>query len=174
MKKLADLQGVFEIGKMVVMVTMIAVVATEALTILAALSMLFFPQPELEGFMADLGNTLSSALFGISNIMMMILANRFFKLVVNEGTPFEESCSKKLKNMAIVCLISQAVALVASYIIDFTYAPVPEARLTGYGGLVLGVVLYVGAQVLGYGAMLEEKVQKQNARIEQLQMGAKE
>lgn len=174
MKKLADLQGVFEIGKMVVLVTMIAVIATEALTLMTAITMLFFPQPEVETYLADLGNTLSSAFFGIGTIIMMILTNRFFKDVVSAGTPFTEYSAKALKKMAIVCLISQGVALAASYVVDFTFAPVPEARLTGYGGLVLGVVLYVGAQILDYGAVLEEKTQKQQARIVQLQKGAEE
>lgn len=174
MKKLADLQGVFEVGKMVVMITMIAVIVTEALTLMTALVMLINPMPEVETFQADLGNTLSAAFFGVSNIIMMVLANRFFKDVVNAGTPFTEYCAQQLKKMSSVCLISQGVALAASYVVDFTFAPVPEARLTSYGGLVLGVVLYVGAQVLGYGAMLEEKSQKQQARIVQLQQGTQE
>lgn len=174
MKKLADLQGVFEIGRLVVMITMLAVVATEVLTLVTALTMVLFPQPEIEGFMADLGNTLSTVFFGISNSVMMILAYRFFKDVANAGTPFTECCAQKLKVLAIVCLVSQGVALAASYVLDFTYAPVPEARLTNYGGLALGVVLYIGAQILGYGTALEEKVQKQSQRIEQLQKSSQE
>lgn len=174
MKKLADVQGVFELGKMVVMITMIAVIVTEALTLMTALVMLINPMPEVETFQADLGNTLSTAFFGIGNIIMMILANRFFKDVVKAGTPFTDFCAQALKKLAVICLISQGAALIASYVVDFFFAPVPEARLTGYGGLVLGVVLYVGAQILGYGAMLEEKVQKQQARIVQLQKGTEE
>lgn len=174
MKKLADVQSIFELGKMVVMITMIAVIVTEALTFMTAFTMLAFPQPEVENFQADLGNTLSTAFFGISNIIMMVLANRFFKNVVAVGTPFTEAASQELKTIAIVCLVSQAVALIGSYVVDFFFAPVPEARLTNYGGLVLGVVLYVGSQLLSYGALLEEKSAKQQARIVQLQQGKEE
>ena len=168
MKKLAKLQSVFEIAKIVMLVMMIALIVTEALNVVALIVAIAFPADDAQ-YMTDLGNMLSMALFGVGTVILLILGNRFFKEVCIADTPFSAYCAQQLALMAKVCLISKVAALLLCYGIDLFLAPVPEARLTNYTGIALGAVLYIAAKVLDYGAELEEKNEKQRKQIEQLQ-----
>lgn len=172
MGKRWDVQSIFDIGKLVVMVTMIAVTITEALTLMTGIMMLAFPLEEDINYLTELGNTLSTILFGISSVIMWFMAHRYFKNVCLVGTPFTHAGAMEVKRMAIVCAVSQGVALLGSYVVDFLLRiPVPEARLTHYDGLVLAAVLFVASYVLEHGAKVDDKVAQYSQRIAQLQKG---
>lgn len=174
MLKRVDMQSVFEVGKLVIWVTLLGVAITEALTLMTGIMMLVFPDPTDPTYLTELGNTLSAILFGISNVVMMVMAHRFFKNVLLVGTPFTHVGAQRMKNMAVICAVSQGVALLGSYVVDFVCRiPVPEARLTNYGGLVMAAVLFAAAFVLEHGANQEEKLEQYRQRITELQKGGK-
>lgn len=157
MNKRWDVQSIFEVGKLVVMVTMLAVIVMEFLTLMAGIMMVAFPQED-PNYLTDLGNTLSTILYGISSVVLIIMAHRYFKNVCAVGTPFTHAGAMEVKRLSIVCAVSQGVALLGSYVIDFVLRiPVPEARLTHYDGLVLAAVLFVASYVLEHGATLDDK-----------------
>jgi len=161
MKRLFDVHGAYELGRMAVMIVLIIMCITTALTLLGVISMLAFPiSQESETFGKDLGSSLSQLLFDASNITVMFLAMRYFKDALNVGTPFTFPGADQVKRLAIVQMVGQGVALLGSYVIDWFFYPVPEDKLTNYVGLVLGVVLFLGSIIVRYGAELEEEVEK--------------
>ena len=170
MKKLADVQSAYDVAKLMVLIIMIAVIVTEALTLITGIVMLAFPQAQEPDYQANLGNTLSTILFGISSIILLIMTHRYFKDAVVAGTPFTVAGAAQIKTLGITCMVSQGVALLGSYAIDMYVAMVPEARLTNYLGVVLGAILFLASKVLDYGAALEEKNQQLKDRIAQLQL----
>lgn len=177
MNKRWDVQSIFDVGTLVVKVTMLAVIVMEFLSLMAGVMVLVFPPENAAdpAVVAEMGNLFSTVFYGVGNVVMLVLAHRYFKNVSAVGTPFTYAGAAEVKRMAIVCAACNGAALLACYILDLGLRiTVPEARMTHYDGLVLAAILFVASYVLDYGAKQEEKLEQYRKRITQLQMGSKE
>lgn len=99
---------------------------------------------------------LSDAIFVATDGVLFLMAWRYFKSELADGTPFTQTGGVKIRRLGISTIVIPNVAVIVSAVVYSVYAVEPMPDWSTGASTLLGVVLILASLVFRYGAELEE------------------
>lgn len=110
------------------------------------------------------GLSAALAVFAMGEISLSRYALGYFTLELVMGTPFNEECAHKLKNLGFLTIAVTVLECICSSVlysaIEKKYGNMPSLEPRATGGVVLGLMFLVLSLFCRYGSELEEKNRK--------------